>query len=495
VISGGTAAEPDPAPAKAGYDLGGWRDADDNAWDFDTGTVSGNITLHAHWTEKAASTGNKAALVTAGAITIPAPRADGSGDAAVAITVAGAQVTIAIDGGAPLTAADFVITGDAIILKDIGDTDIAIGYVINADHTLTITGGLDQLPGQGLSGGEVTSDANSNLAQAVYTVSFDTQGANSAAPANQTVPSGGTAANPGNPTRTGYTFGGWYKEAGCANVWTFASDTVTADRTLYAKWTAITTTVMYNPGTSGSGTMANSSHTYGTTSALRPNTFTRTGHVFDGWATDNANGVKVYNDGADVTSAFTTIIQTLYAKWVGVTYTVRYNANGGTGAIPDSSHTYWDTSHLTANTFTRDGYAFAGWATSSGGAKVYNNAASAYNLATTQGAIVDLYAVWTVSRGANTTGISFTDQGTGLVSAPIGDVSRSGLGTLITITGSFSSIKWVVDGAEKIASANNNSHTLSGAGLQLGDHSLTIVVIKTGSSVPWTAVLPFTVTN
>jgi len=41
------------------------------------------------------------------------------------------------------------------------------------------------------------------------------------------------------PTKTGYTFGGWYKESGCTNAWDFGSDTVTADVTLYAKWTPL----------------------------------------------------------------------------------------------------------------------------------------------------------------------------------------------------------------------------------------------------------------
>ncbi|MGP1475010.1 MAG: InlB B-repeat-containing protein, partial [Treponema sp.] len=39
-----------------------------------------------------------------------------------------------------------------------------------------------------------------------------------------------------NPTRTGYTFGTWYKEAACTTQWNFATDTVTGDITLYAQW-------------------------------------------------------------------------------------------------------------------------------------------------------------------------------------------------------------------------------------------------------------------
>lgn len=47
----------------------------------------------------------------------------------------------------------------------------------------------------------------------------------------------GPVTKPAAPAKSGYTFGGWYKEADCTNVWDFDTDTVTADVTLYAKWT------------------------------------------------------------------------------------------------------------------------------------------------------------------------------------------------------------------------------------------------------------------
>ena len=45
-------------------------------------------------------------------------------------------------------------------------------------------------------------------------------------------------AAPANPERTGFTFVGWYKDAACTQAWDFAKDVVTADMTLYAKWSA-----------------------------------------------------------------------------------------------------------------------------------------------------------------------------------------------------------------------------------------------------------------
>ena len=69
-----------------------------------------------------------------------------------------------------------------------------------------------------------------------FTVTFNSQGG-SAVP-SQVVADGGKATSPTDPTKDGYTFGGWYKEAAGTNAWTFATDTVTENTTLYAKWTA-----------------------------------------------------------------------------------------------------------------------------------------------------------------------------------------------------------------------------------------------------------------
>lgn len=70
---------------------------------------------------------------------------------------------------------------------------------------------------------------------ATYTVTFDSNGGSSVA--SQTIKSGGKVTKPSDPTRSGYTFQGWYKESGCTNAWNFTNDTVTANATLYAKWT------------------------------------------------------------------------------------------------------------------------------------------------------------------------------------------------------------------------------------------------------------------
>ena len=86
----------------------------------------------------------------------------------------------------------------------------------------------------------------------------------------------------------------------------------------------------------------------------------------------------------------------LTATIAPVTYTVSFNANGGTGdAMTAQNYTYDTAQNLTANTYTRTGYSFAGWATSADGDVVYADGGEVSNLATTQGANIDLFAKWT----------------------------------------------------------------------------------------------------
>lgn len=69
------------------------------------------------------------------------------------------------------------------------------------------------------------------------TVHFNMNGHGSAIADLTNVTAGSKISAPSAPTETGWTFGGWYKEAGCTNAWNFGSDVVNETMTLYAKWT------------------------------------------------------------------------------------------------------------------------------------------------------------------------------------------------------------------------------------------------------------------
>ena len=81
-----------------------------------------------------------------------------------------------------------------------------------------------------------------------HRVKFDAQGGS--ATVDQTPASGSTVAKPADPTREGYTFGGWYTDAACTKAYNFSA-AVTADMTLYAKWVKNAVTPGGNGGSNG----------------------------------------------------------------------------------------------------------------------------------------------------------------------------------------------------------------------------------------------------
>lgn len=82
-------------------------------------------------------------------------------------------------------------------------------------------------------------------------------------------------------------------------------------------------------------------------------------------------------------------------KYVLNTYTVRFNGNGATsGSMADQSMTYGKTASLSANTFARKGYIFAGWSKKPNGKLAYQNGESVSSLTSQHGGIVELYAKW-----------------------------------------------------------------------------------------------------
>ena len=145
----------------------------------------------------------------------------------------------------------------------------------------------------------------------------------------------------------------------------------------------------------GSGTMPEQTIYTDATTNLIANTFTRNGYTFSGWAT-SASGAKKYSDKASVKNLDTGINATvnLYAVWTANNYTVKFNANGGSGTMATQSFVYGEAKNLTANAFTRAGYTFFGWATSASGAKVYSDKQSVKNLTSSSNGSVNLYAVW-----------------------------------------------------------------------------------------------------
>lgn len=120
-----------------------------------------------------------------------------------------------------------------------------------------------------------------------------------------------------NPTRTGYTFAGWYTDSKCTKKITSISATQKGTVTVYAKWKANSYKIAFSRSTySAHGSMKTISASYDKTVKLPKNTFTRKGYVFAGWSTKRL-GKVMYRDGASVKNLTATNGKTvtLYAIW------------------------------------------------------------------------------------------------------------------------------------------------------------------------------------
>ena len=191
------------------------------------------------------------------------------------------------------------------------------------------------------------------------------------------------------PTRTGYTFSGWYTSASGGTKVGNGGDkyTPTKNITLYAHWSGSSYTVSYNAN-GGSGAPSAQTKTYGVDLTLSSTKPTRTGYTFSKWNTKSDGSGTSYNPGGKYTSNASV---TLYAQWTPNTYTVTYNANGGSGAPSSQTKTYGVDLTLSSTKPTRTGYTFSKWNTKSDGSGTSYNPSGKY----TSNASVTLYAQWT----------------------------------------------------------------------------------------------------
>lgn len=252
-----------------------------------------------------------------------------------------------------------------------------------------------------------------------YAVTLDRQGASDGS-ANVTATYGSGMPAATMPTRTGYTFGGYYTEVGgsgtqyytdggaSARTWNIASAT-----TLYAKWTAHTTTVTIKAN-GGAQEDQTTTATYDSNSLTSFTKVTKAGSGLDGYYTASSGGTKVLDaNGNPVASAsdasytytdasgnwqFTGSTLTLHAQWLS-NVSVTYYGNGNTGGsvpvdansyVPDGAHS----ATVLGNTgsLVRTGYTWSCWNTLANGLGVDYSAGASINPITSN---VSLFAKWT----------------------------------------------------------------------------------------------------
>lgn len=242
--------------------------------------------------------------------------------------------------------------------------------------------------------------------------------------------------------------------------------------------------VSYNAN-GGSGAPSAQTKYYGkalTLSTVKP---TRTGYIFKGWAT-SASGNASYSSGASYTSNANV---TLYAIWQKITYTIKYNANGGTGAPSNQTKTYGVALTLSSTKPTRASYVdengstvsytFKGWATSASSSTVAYKSGATY----TSNAGVTLYAVWIVTTTINTYDIIYeTGDGTEVAYQEKTKGTAITLRTTIPTRNGFTFSKW--------NTKSDGSGTSYNAGATYSTNAdLTLYAIWT----PWTHTVNFNI--
>ena len=158
-----------------------------------------------------------------------------------------------------------------------------------------------------------------------YTVTFKTNGGKEEIKA-QTVESGKTATKPADPTKDGNTFGGWFADEALTKAYDFSTP-VTADITLYAKWTPIPKTFTVTFDTDGGSSVEKQSVKEGDKASKPATDPTKKDSLFAGWVTAKG-GSEAYKFDTPVTKNIT-----IYAKWTPDSWTVKFDANGGSGSM------------------------------------------------------------------------------------------------------------------------------------------------------------------
>ena len=169
-----------------------------------------------------------------------------------------------------------------------------------------------------------------------------------------------------------------------------------------------------NASTSGSSATASISAAYGST--ITYTATASTGYTFKGFSTSNSTSLPSSPSASGKTATASgygsTNNSTYYAYFKANQYTVKFDANGGSGTMSNQSYAYGVSQALTANAFTRIGYTFAGWNTKADGTGTkYTDKQSVSNLSSTDGATITLYAQWT----EKTYSLTFKHDGNGTI--------------------------------------------------------------------------------
>ena len=196
-----------------------------------------------------------------------------------------------------------------------------------------------------------------------YTLTLDPNGG-SVSTTSKTVTYDSTYGELPTPTRTGYTFNGWYtSSSGGTKVESTTQVKTASNHTLYAHWTINKYTLTLTKGTGVSTTYykingATSYSSATSTQNLSVN-YNSTYYYYGVASTGYTISTCTASSPCSGTMGTSTVSKTLSAK--AKTYTVKYDCNGGSNAPSNQTATYDSTFTVATNTCTKTGYTFNGW--------------------------------------------------------------------------------------------------------------------------------------
>ena len=182
------------------------------------------------------------------------------------------------------------------------------------------------------------------------------------------------------------------------------------------------------------------------------------------WANNNAAGTGSVT--ATGINSYTGSASTTFPiRWS--TYTVSFYGNGSigipvTGTMSDQAFQYGVAQSLSANAFSREGFTFAGWNTQPDGSGAsYSDGEAVTGLTSEDGAVIDLYAQWTVIPEVT---VSNSDQTVCLGDSIEDMIITATNGTITSVTGLPAGVEWsgtTISGTPTVSGTFNVTVTVS----------------------------------
>ena len=239
----------------------------------------------------------------------------------------------------------------------------------------------------------ISDTCSVHVTEICFIVSFEPNGGN---PVNdQTAKQNTIITKPADPQKTGYTFIGWYREIACTSAWIFATDHVTSNITLFAKWTANTYTVTFN--SKGASAVGSKTVEYGST-ITEPATPIYSGNAFGGWYTD----IACTNAWNFATARVMENI-TLYVKWNNIQQIDVSTSDSRHGTV-SGGDSFANGVQATVTATPKNGYCFTKWV--EGSTTVSTSAAYTFTVSGRRALKACFSAVRTPSISVSTQGYS-----------------------------------------------------------------------------------------